>query len=187
MALLTKATRKKWMKMLGYDYNKAGILKMQKKYFTRKQDQDGLYGPNTDKLLRQLHHVKVYAPSFKPEEFRCPCGHCTGYPTWMRVNELKNLQKIRNHYGKPMKVTSGLRCQYENDRLTGSVKDSGHLHGKATDFYMPGVTDTVEHRIKAIKYIKKLPHHKFTYGNGVSSDGPYSALNMGNAMHTEVE
>ena len=91
MGLLTKATRKKWMKMLGYDYTKSGILKMQKDYFKRKQDCDGIYGPNTDKLLRHLHHVKVYAPSFSPEEFRCPCGHCTGYPTWMRVNELKNL------------------------------------------------------------------------------------------------
>ena len=118
MGLLTKATRKKRMKMLGYDYSKSGILKMQRDYFKRKQDCDGLYGPNTDKLLRHLHHVKVYAPSFSPEEFRCPCGHCTGYPTWMRVNELKNLQKIRNHYGKPMTVTSGLRCQYENDRLS---------------------------------------------------------------------
>ena len=186
MGLLTKATRKKWMKMLGYDYSKSGILKMQRDYFKRKQDCDGIYGADTDKLLRHLHHVKVYAPSFSPEEFRCPCGHCTGYPTWMRVNELKNLQKIRNHYGKPMTVTSGLRCQYENNRLSGSVKDSGHLHGKATDFYIPGVTDTVEHRMKALKYIEKLPNHKFTYGNGISSDGPYFAPNMGNAMHTET-
>ena len=188
MSLLTKATRKKWMKLLGYEYSKDGILKMQKKYFKRKQDCDGIYGSDTDKLLRQLHHVKVYATDFKPEEFRCPCGHCTGYPTWMRVNELKHIQTIRTHYGKPMTITSGLRCEYENKRLNGSVADSAHKVGKAVDFYMQGVTDTVPNRNKALKWIKALPHHAFTYGAYmVGSDGIYrQADGMGNAMHTET-
>ena len=187
MAMLTKATRKAWMKKLGYPYSEEGIKKLQKKYFKRKSDIDGIYGPDTDKLLRHLHHVKTYAPDFSPSEFRCPCGRCTGYPTWMRVNELKNLQKIRKHYNRSMIVTSGLRCAYENARLVGSASDSAHMHGKATDFYMQGVTDTLNNRIKSIKYIKKLPHHEYTYGDGISSTGAHiSRPNMGNALHTEV-
>lgn len=191
MALLLKATRKKWMKLLGYEYNKAGILKMQKKYFKRPEDQDGKYGPDTDKLLRHLHHVEVYTDNFAPEELRCPCGHCTGYPTWMRVNELKHIQTIRTHYGKPMTITSGLRCEYENSRLAGSSKESGHLHGKAVDFHIKGVTETLEERRRTIAYLKKQKNHKFSYGDGIAVEGsgiPYYkfAPYMGNAMHTEV-
>lgn len=187
MALLTKATRKKWFKLLGYEYNKDGILKMQKKYFKREKDCDGIYGQNTDKLLRHLHHVNVYTENFKPEEFRCTCGHCTGYPTWMRVNELKNIQTIRTHYGKPMTITSGLRCSYENAKLAGSSRESKHMEGKAVDFYMPGVTDTLANRRAAVNYIKRLKNHNYTYGNGISSkEANVSAPNMGNALHTEV-
>ena len=187
--MLTKATRKAWFKALGYEYNKSGILKMQQRYFKRAKDCDGIYGPDTDKLLRHLHHVYVYTKNsnFKPEEFRCPCGHCTGYPTWMRVNELKHIQTIRTHYNKPMTITSGLRCKYENERLAGSSKESAHLVGKAVDFFMAGVTDTLEHRRSAINYIKRLKNHNYSYGNGITSNGAsISAPNMGNAIHTEV-
>ena len=191
MALLTKATRKKWFKLLGYEYSKEGILKMQRDYFKRKQDQDGIYGKDTDALLRHLHHVKVYTTSFKPEEFRCPCAHCTGYPTWMRVNELKHLQTIRTHFDRPMTITSGLRCAYENAKLAGSSKESKHMEGKAVDFYMPGVTDTSDARKRAINYIKKLKNHNFSYGNGIAANAKgevyyKSAPGMGNALHTEV-
>lgn len=187
MALLTKATRKKWFKLLGYEYNKSGILKMQKKYFKRASDCDGIYGQDTDRLLRHLHHVKVYTEDFKPEEFRCPCGRCTGYPTWAKVNLLKHIQAIRTHYGRPMTITSGIRCEYENSRLSGSSKESKHMTGKAVDFYMPLVTDSLERRRNTVNYIKKLKHHDYSYGNGISSTGAHViATNMGNAIHTQV-
>lgn len=188
MALLTKQTRIKWFKLLGYEYNKEGILKLQRKYFKRAQDRDGIYGKDTDALLRHLHHVKVYASNFKPDEFACHCGHCTGYPTWMRVNELKHIQTIRNHYGKPMIITSGLRCKYENDRLAGSSKDSAHMIGKAVDFYMEGRTNTLNNRRETINYIKRLKYHDYSYGDGISSTGAHVyAPNMGNAIHTQAK
>ena len=189
MALLTKATRKKWFKLLGLgEYNKANILKFQKLAFSNTHEHDAVYGKNTDIALRHWHHVKVYTSNFKPQEFKCPCGHCTGYPTWMRVNELKHIQHIRTHYGKPVTVTSGLRCKFENSRLSGSSKESAHMQGKAVDFYMPGVTDTLDHRRSAVSYIKRLKHHNYTYGNGISSTGAHVvAPNMGNALHTEVK
>ena len=187
MTLLTKATRKAWFKALGYEYNKAGILKMQKAYFKRAKDCDGVYGPDTDNLLRHLHHVKTYTTSFRPEEFRCPCGHCTGYPTWARVNLLRHIQTIRDHYGKAMTITSGLRCEFENSRLSGSSKESKHMQGKAVDFYMPLVTDSLERRRNTVNYIKKLKNHDYSYGNGISSTGAHViATNLGNAIHTQV-
>ena len=191
MALLSVDTRKKWFEYCGLgEYSKENILKMQKRYMLRKSDWDGIYGVNTDRLLRHLHHVKLYTKNFKPEEFRCGCGgrFCSGYPTWMRVNELKNIQAIRDHYGKPMTITSGLRCREFNAMLSGSSAQSRHMTGKAADFYIPGVTDTLPNRKKAIKYIKGLKHHHYTYGWGINSLGQSNnAKNMGNALHTDVK
>ena len=51
MRMLTKAKRKTYFKYLGLEYNDAGILALQKKYFTRKKDITGKYDENTDILL----------------------------------------------------------------------------------------------------------------------------------------
>ena len=187
MALLSVDTRKKYFKHLGLgEYNKENIRKLQKKYM-RASDVDGIYGINTDRLLRHVYNCSL-VHNFKPEEFRCPCGKCTGYPDRMKQVELEHIQTIRSHYGKPMIITSGLRCKYENNRV-GGVSNSGHLTGYAVDFYMAGVTDNVWSRNQALSYIKKLPYHKFTYGaHMVDSDGAYrEASGMGNAMHTETK
>ena len=184
--MLTVATRKKYFKELGLgEYNKANILKLQKKYFSRKADQDGIYGKDTDALLRHVHNCST-VKNFEPQEFKCPCGKCTGYPTYMRVNELKLIQAIRTHYGKPMTITSGLRCKAYNNSLANSSPTSAHLKGKAVDFYMAGVTDTLKNRRTAIEWIKKQKNHDYTYGDGISSKGAISAPNMGNAMHTQA-
>lgn len=190
MALLSVEKRKQYFKYLGLgEYNEANIKKFQKKAFTRKSDIDGVYGTNTDRALRHFRNVKKYAPNFKPEEFKCECGgrYCTGYPSWMKKVELDNLQTIRNHYKKPMIVTCGLRCRPYNNSLAGSISNSKHLSGYATDFYMSGVTDTLANRKAAIRWIKTLPNHNYTYGNGYNSNGvAIRAAYMGNALHTDT-
>ena len=188
MALLEKSARNKRLKYLGYECNADGIKKFQKKAFPKQpKQQDGKYGINTDRALRHFYNVKKVTKDFSPTEFRCNCGHCTGYPSYMKQVELKHLQKIRDHYKKPMTITSGLRCSYENSRV-GGVRNSGHTRGYAADFYMKGVTDTVANRKKALPYIKKLDNHEFTYGAYMKdSNGMYrTASGMGNAMHTET-
>ena len=186
MALLSEAGRKRRFEALGLTYDEKGIRTLQKKYM-RKSDVDGKYGTDTDRVLRHVYNVKKCAPSFKPEEFRCDCGHCTGYPSYMKQVELKHLQRIRDHYKRPMIVTSGLRCKHANGASVGSIQNSLHLVGRACDFYMAGVTDTLANRKKSIKWIRTLPNHHYTYGNGYNSNGyavyaPY----MGNALHTDV-
>lgn len=189
MALLTTEQRKARFKYLGLgEYNKANIARFQKKYL-RKKDVDGVYGTDTDRALRHVYNVKKYTKNFSPEEFKCECGgrYCTGYPSYMKRVELENLQSIRDHYGKPMTVTCGLRCKTYNNKLRGSIGNSKHLTGYATDFYMPGVTDTLANRKKAVAWIKKLPNHNYTYGNGINSNGvKVSAGYMGNALHTDT-
>lgn len=191
MALLSKEDRAKRFKYLGLgEYNSANIKKFQKIAFPNmSKEWDGVYGSKTDNALRTFYNVKKVTKNFEPQEFKCECNgkYCCGYPSFMKQNELKNLQAIRDHYGVPMRVTCGLRCPTQNRRV-GGVANSGHLSGRATDFYMRGVTDTVPNRNKALKWIMKLPNHKFTYGSHmVDSDGHYrTASGMGNAMHTEV-
>lgn len=188
MALLTKEQRRAQLKYLGYNYDNQGIKAFQKKYM-RAKDVDGKYGENTDKALRHVYNVKKYTKNFSPEEFKCECGgkYCTGYPSYMKRVQLQNLQTIRTHYGKPMTITCGLRCKTYNSKLRGSISNSKHLTGYATDFYMKGVTDTLANRKAAIKYIKKLPNHHYTYGNGINSYGAkISAGYMGNALHTDT-
>ena len=189
MALLSEKTRKARFDSLGLgEYNKTNIKKLQKKYL-RPQDVDGVYGKDTDRLLRHLYNVKLCAPDFKPTEFKCECGgrYCTGYPTYMKRVELRHIQAIRDHYKKPMIVTCGMRCKTYNSKLNGSVSNSLHLVGRAVDFYMQGVTDTLANRKKAIKWIKARPNHHYTYGSGINSNG-YSvyAPYMDNALHTDV-
>lgn len=189
MALLTVNERKAIFKKLGYTYDKKGIAAIQKEYMLRKKDVDGEYGKDTDNMLRTVWNTRVLTKNFSPKEFRCDCGgrFCCGFPDYMKSNELKHIQKIRTHYGKPITITQGLRCKQRNKELRGSVVNSGHLKGRAVDFYQQGITDTLAHRKKSIKYIKSLPNHKFTYGNGVDSNGyRYPASYMGNALHTET-
>lgn len=188
MALLTVEKRKKYFEKLGLGaYNKANIKKLQKKYL-RAKDVDGEYGIDTDRLLRHVYNCSL-VKDFTPEEFKCECGgkYCTGYPSYMKQVELKHLQKIRDHYGKPITVTCGLRDKTYNSKLRGSIANSKHLTGYAADIYIPGVTDTLAGRKEAIKWIKKLPDHNYTYGNGYNSNGvAISAGYMGNCIHTDT-
>ena len=188
MALLSVEKRKEYFAKLGIAYNKGGIEALQRKYM-RKEDVDGKYGTDTDRVLRHVHNVLTYTKNFKPEEFKCECGgkYCTGYPSYMKRVELQNLQSIRTHYGKPMTITCGLRCKTYNKQCRGSIENSKHLTGYAADFYIAGVTETLAQRKKAIAWIKKLPNHNYTYGNGYNSKGAkISAGYMGNALHTDT-
>lgn len=187
MALLTTTKRKEYFKYLGLgEYNKENVKKFEKKYLPSKYV-DGEYGDVTDNLLRHCYNVKMYAgTNFKPEEFKCRCGRCSGYPSYMKPAELVNLQKIRTKYGKSMTITSGMRCKSFNSSLKGSSATSKHLTGMAADFYMAGVTDTLARRKSLIAYMKTLPNHNWSYGNGWCSKGyAVSAPNMGNAVHLD--
>ena len=190
MALLTTAKRKEYFKELGLgEYNEANIRKLQKKYFSRKKDIDGIYGPNTDNLLRHVYNCSK-VKNFEPEEFKCECGgrYCTGYPSYMKMNQLRHLQSIRDHFGRPITVTSGMRCRGYNNSIGGSIVNSKHLTGQATDFYQAGVTDTLANRKRSIAWIKKQPNHTYSYGNGINSYGNYTyAPYMGNALHTDTK
>lgn len=171
-------------KMTSTKEYKAAILKLQKMYFRNKKEHDGAYGTKTDILLRNAYRVKLYTKNFKLEEFKCECKgkHCTEYPKLISNQLLKNLHNLRNKFGKPITITSGMRCKGFNNSLVGASTSSRHLIAKALDLYIQGVTDTLDGRRKVMAYWKKLKGYNYTYCN-VNGSNP----NMGNAVHVDVK
>ncbi len=97
---------------------------------------------------------------FAKAEFRCDCASanaaqagaeasadgqadipCDGYPTTMDSDLLAKLEALRTALGRPVVITSGLRCATRNAEV-GGIPDSRHLTGRAADLYCPGVPYT---------------------------------------------
>ena len=76
---------------------------------------------------------------FVRAEFACPCGRCGGFPVEPSRALVRVSNQIREHFGRPMIPSSGVRCQAHNDELPGSVPNSRHVSGRALDFSIPGV------------------------------------------------
>ena len=78
---------------------------------------------------------------FKKSEFKCKCGrYCDGYPAEMDVVAVRYADAIRKRIGKPLHVSSGLRCRQHNANV-GGVSNSQHMLGTAIDLACPsGVT-----------------------------------------------
>ena len=188
--MLDIKTRQTYLKSLGFYKGKidgiegpqttAAYLALQEKYFTRKRDLDGKYGPNTEILLINACRVMAQTKNFKLEEFKCQCkGNCTGYPHLLDVQLLKNLQSIRDKYG-PTTITSGLRCVVHNSSVGGS-STSRHKYGQAADI-KNAMSASLKGRKKIMAYFKTLPGYRYTYCN---ANGNHP--NMGTAVHIDVK
>ena len=138
---------------------------------------DGIFGAATEQRILEIiatgeapkESVKVdTAPGFwkdiryfRREEFRCPCGKCGGFPVEPEEKLVRLADQVREHFGAPVIVSSGVRCQAHNDELDGSVKNSYHLRGKAMDFCVLGVPGAT-----LLAYVKTLPvHYAYQIGN----------------------
>lgn len=76
--------------------------------------------------------------NFSMEEMSCRCG-CSSLGK-IDVAFMTKLQKVRDAYGKPMKVNSGYRCEAHNKRV-GGAKYSNHVKGIAADIAMANSMD----------------------------------------------
>lgn len=74
--------------------------------------------------------------SFNVGEFACNDGSNV-----VLVNPLLVwiLQNVRDHFGKPVHITSGYRTVTYNAQVGGSSSDSMHTYGMAADFVVDGV------------------------------------------------
>ena len=137
---------------------------------------DGIFGAATEKRILEVVATgeepvddKMSATAdwwqgiryFTRAEFRCPCGRCGGFPVEPDEKMVRLADQVREHFGSPVIVSSGVRCQTHNDELPGSAKNSYHVKGKAMDFCVRGVPGA-----KLLAYVKTLPVHYAYQING---------------------
>lgn len=198
--MLSIKTRQKYLKNLGFykgsvdgiegKLTKSAYKSIQTKYFPKKYI-DGIYGNQTEILVRNAERVRLYTKNFKLEEFKCECSgkYCTGYPKLISIRLLKNLQSVRSKYGTTT-ITSGLRCETYNNSLVGSVRGSKHTKGKAVDIYISKYSGLAG-RKKVIDYYIKFLRASYSYCNGYTRTklrkGTIYAPYMGNAIHIDVK
>ena len=79
---------------------------------------------------------KKLSTNFKVKEFACTDG---SDPIFIDTELVTVLQKIRDHFGKPVTITSAYRTPTRNKEAGGTTY-SQHLYGKAADIKISGVT-----------------------------------------------
>ena len=73
--------------------------------------------------------------NFRVREFACQDG---SDPIFIDSELVSVLQKIRNHFGKPVTITSAYRTPGHN-KAVGGTTYSQHLYGKAADIKVQGI------------------------------------------------
>ena len=90
--------------------------------------------------------IKTYAKgsntklsaNFNSSEFDCHGSGCCS-STLVDDKLVTYLQQIREHFGKPLNISSGYRCATHNKNVGGAT-NSRHAKGQAADIYITGVT-----------------------------------------------
>jgi len=88
------------------------------------------------KVYKRGDSTKLSA-NFRAREFDCKGAGCCR-ETKIDEKLVEYLQKIRDHFGKPVDITSGYRCSTHNAKV-GGVSSSLHTKGQAADFVIDGV------------------------------------------------
>ena len=78
---------------------------------------------------------KKLSANFKVKEFACKDG---SDPIFIDSELVTVLQKVRNHFGKPVTITSAYRTPPHNSKEGGTTY-SQHLYGKAADIKVQGI------------------------------------------------
>ena len=78
------------------------------------------------------------AKNFQYKEFDCHGSGCCS-TTIIDKKLVEYVQQIRDHFGKPVTITSPYRCEVHNSRVGGATK-SYHMQGRAADIVVQGVS-----------------------------------------------
>ena len=96
--------------------------------------------------------------NFESTEFDCNGKGCCS-ETKVDEKLIEYLQKIRDHFGKPVTINSAYRCAKHNKKIGGASK-SKHLYGQAADIKVSGVKP-----LKVAQYAESI---------GIKGIGQYS-------------
>ena len=108
--------------------------------------------------------------NFKSTEFDC---HGNGCCTQTQIDDdlVKYVQKIRDHFGKAVNISSGYRCATHNKNIGGAT-GSRHSKGQAADIYISGVAPA-----EIAKYAESI---------GILGIGLYETDKDGHFVHVDT-
>ena len=144
---------------------------------------DGIFGPGTEKRILEViasGEAPVRAEPegdgtfwdeirhFTRQEFACKCGKCGGFPAEPEEKLLRLADRVRDHFGSPVRVSSGVRCEAHNAAV-GGVAGSRHKLGKAMDFSVAGLSSTL-----VLPYVQRLTGVRYAY----AIDGDYVHMDV---------
>lgn len=87
------------------------------------------------KTFRKDYRTSV-SKNFKSNEFACQGKGCCS-SVLIDEDLVKYLQDIRDHFGAPVTITSGYRCEKHN-KAVGGATGSRHTKGQAADIMVKG-------------------------------------------------
>lgn len=108
--------------------------------------------------------------NFRSTEFDCHGVGCCN-ETLVNMQLVEYLQKIRDHFGKPIIISSGYRCERHN-RSVGGATASKHKAGMAADIMIAGVSPS-----EVAKYAESI---------GVKGIGLYETAKDGYFVHIDT-
>jgi uncharacterized protein YcbK (DUF882 family) len=102
-------------------------------------------------------------------EFACRCGNCPAStdPT-IDVTLIRVLEELRDHFGNPITVTSGVRCKAYNASV-GGKPFSKHREGRASDIVIKGVPAAAVYRYLDERYSDRYGLGKYNTFTHVDS------------------
>lgn len=113
---------------------------------------------------------EVLSKNFTSKEFDCHGKNCCD-ETEIDLQLVEFLQKIRDHFGKPLHISSGYRCPVHNSKVGGAT-GSRHSKGMAADIYITGVAPA-----EIAKYAESI---------GIKGIGLYETKSDGFFVHIDT-
>lgn len=114
--------------------------------------------------------MEKLSENFKVYEFSCHGSGCCKQ-TKVDPQLVAYLQKIRDHFGKPVHINSGYRCAKHN-KAVGGVSGSYHLKGQAADITVEGIAPA-----EVAKYAETI---------GIKGIGLYESAKSGYFTHIDT-
>jgi zinc D-Ala-D-Ala carboxypeptidase len=109
---------------------------------------------------------------FKQEEFKCKCGRAScDAPTAISPNLAQRLDALRERVGRPVIVTSGVRCPAHNAAV-GGKPNSEHLTGEGCDLAAIGPRE----KFDMVEAALAVGFTRLGWGKGFIHVGTSSAL-----------
>ena len=91
---------------------------------------------------------------FSRKEFKCKCGSDGCYADAIDTELLNVLEGVRYHFGTPVWIMSGHRCD-DHNKAVGGAKNSRHRYGMAADIKVDGSSPEEVYVFLTTKYPDK--------------------------------